>query len=314
HYTPNGLPAGFFVSELYNSKETKKFEKYIHPNAVYPISKSIRSQLQPDGNGLLLWALEYHIEHNRKAKSEYSELVNRLADGICSIWSDAGYKYLIHDPWEEKVGYPGINLTYTIATSIYGLGVAERLCGKKKKWARTKENMEETIQKAFDKNGNVSAIFGPGYTKENYKKLFSKMFTVGRFDPEVDASLFSVVWPTKIASVEDCGNIVDSLVERLDKGGGIIRYPGDSYDGVFVQGSSFRKGGNAWPLLNFWAAICLEKMGRHKEAFEYYKWVLDRVKDYIPEQIDDKGVSKGPSPLTWSHTMFIIASKELGFL
>jgi len=51
HYTPNGGPAGFFVSELYNNKKIDQISKYIHPDAKYPISNSLRSQLQPDGNG-----------------------------------------------------------------------------------------------------------------------------------------------------------------------------------------------------------------------------------------------------------------------
>ncbi len=314
HYAPNGLPTGFFISELYNNKEIKKFEKYIHPNAVYPISKSIRSQLQPDGDGLLLWALEHHIKYNKKAKDEFGELANCLANSICKIWSETNYKYLINDPWEEKIGYPGVNLTYTIATSIYGLSAADKLYGKKKIWTKTKESMEKTIQKAFDKNGNISAVFGPKYTQKNYKKLFSKMFSVGKFNPEIDASLFSVIWPAKLTNIKNQKNMLKTLIEKLDKKGGIIRYPGDSYDGIFIEGSSFRKGGNAWPLLNFWAAICLNKTGRTKEALKYYNWVLNRTDKYIPEQIDNKNMHKGPSPLIWSHAMFIIASKELGFL
>lgn len=34
----------------------------------------------------------------------------------------------------------------------------------------------------------------------------------------------------------------------------------------------------------------------------------------VRKEIDAKGKCKGPLPLAWSHCMFIIASKELGYL
>jgi len=73
-------------------------------------------------------------------------------------------------------------------------------------------------------------------------------------------------------------------------------------------------GAGRWPLLNFWASICLSKNDYKEEAFKYYNWVIDSVENYIPEQIFQNNFQKSISPLAWSHSMFIIASSELNLI
>jgi len=87
-----------------------------------------------------------------------------------------------------------------------------------------------------------------------------------------------------------------------------MRYPGDRYDGTLR-----RAGAGAWPLLNFWMSIYYIKSGNRREARKYFDWVIERVDKKLPEQIKNNNPSS-IIPLTWSHAMFIIASKFLGYV
>lgn len=55
-------------------------------------------------------------------------------------------------------------------------------------------------------------------------------------------------------------------------------------------------------------------MGKKEEAMKYYRKVINSIDKFIPEQIFDNNIQKCVSPLGWSHAMFVLASKELGFL
>ena len=59
----------------------------------------------------------------------------------------------------------------------------------------------------------------------------------------------------------------------------------------------------------------LERLGFkivRQKVFENY---LGKIKGkYIPEQIFKEKFRKSVAPLAWSHAMFVIAAKELGYL
>jgi len=74
------------------------------------------------------------------------------------------------------------------------------------------------------------------------------------------------------------------------------------------------KGAGAWPILNFWLSIYYARLGYREKALQYYNWVLNRVRKFIPEQIFENNIQVSVKPLCWSHAMFIIASRELGYL
>lgn len=313
HYAPNGLAEGFFIGELYSEKRYNKIKRYVHPHANYAQSKTMRSQLQPDGNGLLLWALHNHLRVNPKAKKRLAPLAERLANGLVHIWNKDTYKYLVFGPWEEKLGYPGVNLTYTIATSINGLDIAIRRYGARPSWVRTKNQMRKSLDSALQQK-RVSAVYGRRYDRSEYKKLYSSKFGKKGFNPEIDASLFGLFWPTNQFKGAIALDALTEMTDVLERRGGIIRYPGDAYDGIFVDGSSFRTGGNAWPLLNLWASICFDVLGNTEKAEEYFNWVLERIELDIPEQITTTNKHQGPYQLAWAHAMFVIAAQRLGYI
>ena len=80
------------------------------------------------------------------------------------------------------------------------------------------------------------------------------------------------------------------------------------------EGMHRKKGGGAWPLLNFWLSIYWAKRGDLEKAKRYYDWVLDQTDGFLPEQIFDNDIQVSVSPLLWSHSMFVIASRALGNL
>jgi len=94
----------------------------------------------------------------------------------------------------------------------------------------------------------------------------------------------------------------------------VHRYGDDRYDGWMYQGLHRKKGAGYWPVLNFWISIVLNRLDRKKDARKYYDKVLKDTKRYIPEQIFENTIQKGVSPLCWSHSMHILAAKELGLL
>jgi GH15 family glucan-1,4-alpha-glucosidase len=79
------------------------------------------------------------------------------------------------------------------------------------------------------------------------------------------------------------------------------------YDGWVYGGMLRMKGAGAWPLLNFWMTIYYALQGNIEKAQEYFRWVLERVEKYIPEQLFDNALQISVSPLAWSHAMFLIA-------
>ena len=327
-YEPNGIRNGFIIPEWYNLDLSigpkfiktphgikvinvlSQFTKYFHPDGLYE-SGALLCQLQPDQNGLVLWAIKEHAEYDQNTSRKFKELIKKLADGICSLWdTDLGtYKFLYHDAWEEKIGFPGINITYDVIIDILGLECAMKLTSSpKKEWGQTVESMQNSLKNSYDKKTKLwKAVYGPNYQKETYKKMFTDiLLNPNLYNPEIDINLLSLVYPASITDKEEAKILLRHLLRHLSRGDGIIRYPGDKFEGGHpIREYEERKKAksNIWPLLNFWTAIALSRAELKQEALKYYNWVIDRVENYIPEQIDAKGKYKGPSPLAWSHNV-----------
>lgn len=336
-YEPNGVRSGFIISEWYNvdlaigpkyvqtphgikiENYLGQFTKYVHPDGTYA-SGFARSQLQPDQNALVLWAIKEHSQFNKQVSKDHKQLIEKLTDGICSLWNKDKntYRYLYHDPWEEKIGFPGINITYDVATDILGLNSALKLTDQpKQEWRETLSSMQKALENSHDRQNKLwKAVSGSDFQKESYKKVFTdNLVNQDLFNPEIDISLLSLIYPTSLINKEEGKVLVDTLIKNLRRGNGLIRYPGDKFEGQrLLEKYGEERKGNIWPFFNFWTSIALSKLGFKEESYKYYSWAIQDTKDYIPEQIDENGNYKGASPLCWAHSMFVLASKELGFL
>src|SRR4030042_154743 len=85
-----------------------------------------------------------------------------------------------------------------------------------------------------------------------------------------------------------CAALVEKLVGDIERflvgKGGIRRYPLDAYDGHRRYGIDARRGGGAWPVLNFWMALVLSLRGDRNRAGVSADPVVTRIRaDRIPE-------------------------------
>lgn len=254
-------------------------------------------RFQPDQTGSVLWAVWHHFKDSDKGLSKYSKLIQKAANGLCSKWDGDHFNEVTNDLWEERLTFPDLkeNFTYSLAACIRGLECANIL-SPNEKWVKMAKEMRERLEKHFD-----------NYFFRSYGQLSDK---------RIDASMLGLVYPFETLQPND--NRVIATVKEIEKKlvvkDGVHRYENDEYDGWMRETVHRNKGAGAWPLLNFWMSIYYARLGNREKALQYYNWVLEKVDRFIPEQIFDNNLQVSVSPLCWSHAMFIIASKELGFL
>lgn len=256
----------------------------------YPNGKMYGRQFQPDQLGALLWAIEHHSKYREIDK--FTDLVEKLAGGICSSWNGECFRRS-YDIWEERVVSPkkGENFTYSLAMCVKGLNSAIGLIGPKAEWVRCRNQMKKEIENAYDKK--------LGY--------FVRKFN-GYKDIVIDSSILGLSWPSESIKSNDLRmkSTVDNIVKaNCMEDDGIRRYRGDRYAGYLRRGE-----GGAWPVLNFWLSVYFSKLGENENARKYFSWVIERVDEKLPEQIKN-GIPASIIPLAWSHAMFVIAGKFL---
>ena len=259
-------------------------------------------RFQPDQGGAVLWAIKDHFKGNPEGLTKYKELVEKLARGLCHHWEGTHFKLITNDLWEERHTFPDLkdNFSYALATCSRGLLAANEMYPDPM-YLDTAKEMQELL---------IDSAKGKGYFYRSFGVLD---------DDHTDASLLGLAWPFDMIDVKDplYTRTVEIMLEKIVINGGLHRYELDEYDGWMYRGFHRKKGAGYWPLLSFWLAIVLDKMGRREEALKYYFKVLDDIDlntGLIPEQIFNNDLQKAVSPLCWSHSMFVLATKELGLL
>jgi len=275
-------------------KETGLFYEKYYVNGLKALGR-----FQPDQTGTFLYAIWHHYNcTDSKATSKFDDLIKKSADGLCDKWERNHFNVVTNDLWEERLTFPDLdeNFTYSLAACIKGLECANSMIANDK-WLKISEQMREQLEKHF--------------INDHFVRSYGRLSDAG-----IDASMIGLVYPFKIFKADDKRIImtVDKIEDRLVINGGVHRYELDEYDGWMYEGKHRRKGAGAWPLLNFWLSIYYSIKGDKSRAEMYFKWVIDNVDGYIPEQIFDNDIQISVCPLVWSHTMFIMASKHLGYL
>jgi len=242
-----------------------------------------------------LWAVWHHYKDDLKEASKHEELVRKAADGICGKWRANHFLDVTNDLWEERFAFPDLqeNFTYSLAACLRGLECANAIIPTER-WVNTADQMRERLE-----HHNAR------YFSRTYGKLS---------DGRIDASMLGLVYPFEVLPAVD-KRIVDTVNEiekKLVIAGGVHRYENDEYDGWICDYIHRNKGAGAWPILNFWISIYYARAGKREKSLQYYNWVLNRVRKFIPEQIFENNIQVSVKPLCWSHAMFVIASKELG--
>ncbi|MCK5342528.1 MAG: glycoside hydrolase family 15 protein, partial [Candidatus Heimdallarchaeota archaeon] len=268
------------------------FEKY------YVNGLKASSGFQPDQNGAVLFAIWHHYRKDLKKACEFESLITKAANGLCDRWKNDHFDIVSNDIWEERFVFPDLNenFTHSLAACIKGLECANEIIPNKY-WLSVAKQMRERIEKHFV----------DGFFVRSYGELIDK---------SIDASMLGIVYPF---GIYDANNpMVISTVNEFEKKlvikGGMHRYEFDEYDGWMYNELHRKKGAGAWPLLNFWMSVYYSIKGDKNNAEKYYQWVLDRTDGYIPEQIFENEIQVSVCPLVWSHAMFIISSKFLGYV
>lgn len=269
-------------------------------------------QFQPDQNGSLLIAIGHHIKHFAIGDiSKFKKLIEKTASGISGSWKDKKFALPCFDLWEERCILPSQKRyhTYSLAMCIAGLRTAIELLGKKKNWLQTEKEMSSVFCDIYSHTNLIPRTYTKGKLAERRK--------VKKDDFRPDTSLLGLVYPAGILDPFDSKmkKNVDEIIEKntIDNGG-LLRYQGDIYCGGVQKGCVTLTGAGAWSLLNFWMSIYCCLRNDRKNAEKYFGWPLERINKYIPEQIFKNKTKLSVSPLAWSHSMFIIAAKFLGYI
>jgi glucoamylase len=269
------------------------YEKY------YPNGLKALQNFQPDQTGMFMYALNHHGKYFPKSAPIIKKLITLAANGLCNAWEETHFNKISNDIWEERLCFPDLdeNFSYSLAACIAGLRCANEVIPEQK-WLGVSKEMEKQLEKHFN-------------------KFFIRSF--GKIpDSHIDASIIGLTYPFGIFEAKDARMVssVKEMEKRIIINGGLHRYENDEYDGWMFDGLHRKKGAGAWPVLNFWLAIYYSLKGDDKTAEKYYFWVLDRLNDdgFMPEQIFENSTQVSVSPLVWSHSMFILASKQLGFI
>ncbi|MFA6099132.1 MAG: glycoside hydrolase family 15 protein [Patescibacteria group bacterium] len=257
-------------------------------------------QFQADQTGILLWVIHHYFKKDLKKALKFKELIQRLADGLASQWDKDHFVTPTTDVWEmlERKTSTRLknNFTYSLAACVRGLFCANEIIPNHL-WKETAMQMTQQIDEAYQKE----------------KKYFFRNQGVIS-DPNIDASMLGLVYPCKIYEADDARmiNTVQKIEENIVVKGGVHRFQFDYFDS---EGSA-QEGGGAWPVLNCWMSIYYAIKGNKTKAHQYFDWVVERSKKfnyYLPEQYFDD-IRVGIYPLAWSHAMFVITARHLGYI
>jgi GH15 family glucan-1,4-alpha-glucosidase len=241
---------------------------------------------QLDGFGTWLWALEMHLAYCRSPLPEnWRPAITRICEYLAALW-----RFPCYDCWEE---FPDRIHPHTLAAIYAGLDSGNRLGAGD--WSTTRLAIQADLERRAVYDGYFVKFFG-SYT--------------------VDASLLGLAVPYAVFPTDDPR--VRVTVERIEtslvQGGGVHRYPTDTY-----------YGGGEWVLLAGWLGWYYARNGNSGRARLLLDWMAAQASEegYLPEQVvaslNDPNYLRpweqrwGPSasPLLWSHAMYLILHKEI---
>ena len=312
----------FKFCEKIISKEGFLYQKY-HPDGSWgstwhPWMNSQREfqlPIQEDETALVLFSLWNHYDQVRDIEfigPLYEPLVCKAADFMVK-YRDPENKLPLpsYDLWEENRGIS----TFTTSAVYGGLQAASRFAqifGDRERAEKYKtvamETKDAMLKHLYDKKtGRFLKMIKPD-GKGNLLK-----------DQTIDSSVYGIfefgVLPADDPRVEKTMKAVESILWVKTEVGGIARYQNDYYQRV---GQDFKKvPGNPWPICTLWLAEwyiakakSLEDM---KKGETLLQWVADHALEsgVLPEQIDPyNNEPLSVSPLTWSHSTFVLTVIE----
>ena len=264
--------------------------------------------IQEDETALVVYALWQHYQSTRNLEfieAHYNSLIKKASDFLVSYrYPATGLPKSSYDIWEEKYG----TSTYTSAT-VYGAlkaaGNLAEILGKKDQAARYLAAASEI------KTGILTHLYDP---KDGY---FYKMINYSADPPVIDRTVdisgvygifkFGLLGP----SDEKLTRALSFTLFRLGLTtlvGGVARYEGDAY---YKKDPSLP--GNPWFIATLWLAqyylTQAEKPADLAAVRRLLSWTAKHATPagLLSEQLDPHtGEQISASPLTWSHSEFVI--------
>jgi GH15 family glucan-1,4-alpha-glucosidase len=241
---------------------------------------------QLDGLGTWLWALGEHLQgESGQAPRAWLQAAHLAGEYLGSLWRTPCY-----DCWEE---FPEDIHPHTLASIYGGLQALSLLDGQERNEALS------GLRKFLFQN----AIYDGYFVKK-----------VGSYT--VDASLLGLAVPYGIVEIDDPHFLatLQRIETSLVRGGGVHRYPTDTY-----------YGGGEWLLLAGWLGWVHARRGQTDAALRLLHWMEDNsdrdgaLPEQVPATLIDPNYYEpwlqrwGPPahPLLWSHAKYIILRTEL---
>jgi len=272
----------------------------------------VKLPIQEDSTALVIWALWNHYVLFRDIeliKQLYKPLIISAADFML-LYRDSKTKLPLpsYDLWEERKGIS----TFTTA-SVYGGLIAasnfSRIFGDTDISESYRTAAVQT-REAMDK-----------YLYLNEEKRFARMINFNKdstveIDKTIDSSLYGIfafgaypAYDDKVSSTMK--QIYDALWCNTSVGG-LARYENDNYH---RQDKNIT--GNPWFITTMWLAQYYIARAATKtdleKSLKLIEWAADRAfaSGVLPEQLHPHtGEAVSVSPLTWSHSAFLIAVGE----
>lgn len=271
--------------------------------------------IQQDETALVLWALRRHFRTFRDVefiKPLYHRLITQPADWMLSYRDHNGLPRPSWDLWEERRGIH----TFTIAATIGALNAAAAFAtdfGEPDRAAAYREGAER-MKGALGRH-----IWHPE------RKRFARMAVpledgTYRLDMTADSANFSLfafgaLEPTDERVLAEMAALRERLWVKSDVGG-CARYERDYYHQI-ERDNVEDVPGNPWVICTLWHAQHeIAKATTIKElerALPYMEWSVERAhaSGVLAEQYHPyTGAPISVSPLTWSHSTFVVAVIE----
>jgi oligosaccharide amylase len=292
---------GFFYQK-YNSDGT--WGSTWHP--WMDLNREFQLPIQEDETALVIFSLWNHYKQVKDIEfisSLYESLICKSADFMMNYRdSKTGLPLPSYDLWEENRGIS----TFTTSAVYAGLQAASnftKIFGdeRAKKYEKAALEVKEALLKHLYDEENNSFL---KIIKPDGKGGFIK-------DKTIDSSVSGVfefgVLPIDDYRVERTMKAVESALWVKTKVGGIARYQNDYYQQVTKNINKVP--GNPWPICTMWLADWYILKNEMSKGMDLLKWVVDHSLEsgILAEQIHPyTGQPLSVSPLTWSHSTFVL--------
>ncbi len=222
--------------------------RYTVDGAEAPASDEEWPNHQLDGFGTWLWALAQFQQRGGQAlPPAWIRTAGLVGDYLAALWHTPCY-----DCWEE---FPNDVHTHTLAAIYGGLRGLSALDGQDR--SALQQQMRDFV-----------------LTRCVYDGYFVKK--VGSFT--VDASLLGLALPYGLVDIHDARftETIRRIESSLRNGGGVHRYPTDTY-----------YGGGEWLLLTAWLGWYYASLGQVEKARESLRWIEAQAdaQGNLPEQV-----------------------------